>query len=310
MFAGTKLGRIFSAVVASLFAACSGTSRDATLVLSLSSDAAISDPNAPALGVQLTIGGHAAWFVFDTGAGAHTLASWFVDRAGLQLESADGLTAQDATGTEVAVQRIPAQHAESLDGHRFVVADAIVARFPPHFEEAAVGGLLNPQLLATPERATVLDLRSSELRAEPYAQAVRRLGAVPVASEDLELCTQAEAPVPNLLYALRVRSQNGEAWLKLDTGANITVFRAGSPITQGLPLESGGETMGVAGRRQPYQLAREVRLSFVGHETTLNAHVVESTAEGCGKDGLLGLDALSSCALILGPDSLAFACDP
>lgn len=44
------------------------------LVIPLSAGANLSDPDAPPLAVRLSINGKDAWFVFDTGAGTHSLA--------------------------------------------------------------------------------------------------------------------------------------------------------------------------------------------------------------------------------------------
>lgn len=172
-----------------------------------------------------------------------------------------------------------------------------------------MGGLLNPQLLAGEGQAAVLDLRVPELRIERFDAALRRVGARTVADDQIQICTEADAPVPNLVYAVRVTARDEEAWLGLDTGAGETTIIAGSPLVRGLPLEPGGEAMGVAGQPRSYSVARNLVLSFADSRATVDAQVVETTHGGCGPDGLLGRDALRRCVLVLNRESLAIACE-
>jgi hypothetical protein len=101
------------------------------------------------LGMRLTFNDRTAWFMFDTGAGAHTLASWFVDAAGMAVDDSlvAGVQASDATGAAVDLRAVHGEIGWLPDGNSLVLESAIVADFPPEFQRAEVGGLINPQLL-------------------------------------------------------------------------------------------------------------------------------------------------------------------
>ncbi len=129
-----------------------------------------------------------------------------------------------------------------------------------------------------------------------------------VSAEEVEVCVEDDAPVANLIYAVKVRRDGRQGWLQLDTGAGTTSIGASSPLVEGLSLEEGGRTMGGGGRARPYSLARGVTLSVAGHRATVDAQVVESTQGGCGPDGVLGRDVLGNCGLVLGDSSVAIAC--
>lgn len=91
----------------------------------------------PVLSVELTFGERTAWFMFDTGAGAHTLARWFVDAAGMTIDAdapAD-LSARDVTGQTVQLQVVREPVGRLPDGGELALGSTIVADFPPHFEE-------------------------------------------------------------------------------------------------------------------------------------------------------------------------------
>jgi hypothetical protein len=286
--------------------ACGGRQDPPQLVIPLS---ALAD--SLGIGVRLAIDGETAWFVVDTGAGAHMFARWFVDRAALPVDSSfTDLSARDATGTVVQVHVVHGLVGQLESGDSLPIGAAVVAQFPPFFESAQVGGALNPQLSASEASALVLDLRVPEMRIEPFDRAVRRLGATILSEDDLEVCVITAAPIPNRLYALRVKVGEREGWMQLDTGADATSVSQVSALVEGLTLEPGGVAMGVAGQPREYLVARDIMLAFGGHTVVTSAHVVERSGEICGPDGLLGLHAVERCALVLGSEALALACSP
>ena len=264
------------------------------------------------LAVRVTFNGHAAWFMFDTGAGVHTLARWFVDAAGIPAADSlsEGLRAFDATGQPVEIRVVQRQTGRLPNGRSLLLESAIVADFPPEIRGSEVGGLLNPQLLASTDEAVVLDLRVAELRIEPFDDGVRRVGAHVLASDQFKRCVDEETSIPNLLFSVLVSAgDENNGWLQLDTGARLTSIATSSRLLDGLEPIPGGETMGIAGRSQTYSTAPNLTISFGDHRATVDAQVVERTHGGCGPDGLLGRDALGNCVLVLGRDSVAIACD-
>lgn len=303
--------RSYLVVLAGLLLVCTGHPEPPPLVVPLSRGAAISNTESPAIAARLTFNGRTAWFVFDTGAGAHTLAEWFVDAAGMQTEEGfEGLSARDSGGNPVNLRVVRDQVGELHGGQALHLPMAIVARFPEAFEAADLAGLLNPQLLAGERNAVVLDLRRSELRIEPFDGATDRLGAHRVSEDAVEICTSEDVTIPNRVFALLVQVDGKEGWLTLDTGADVTSLTRVSPVLEGVALEPGGQTMGIAGQAQAYQVARGLPLTFAGHRATTDVQVVESGAGSCGADGLLGLDAIGSCAFVFGQQELAMACRP
>ena len=218
------------------------------------------------LGVRLTFGDRTAWFMFDTGAGTHGLARWFVEAAGLEIDDSlvVGVPVLDGTGAPVEVRAMQRQVGWLPDGDSLVIESAVVAEFAPYFQQAEVGGLLNPQLLAGDGQATVLDLRVPELRIEPWDDALHRVGASVVADNQIRICTDTDTPLSNQQYAVLVAARGSEAWLVLDTGAGRTKINAESALVRGLTLEPGGEVMGVTGRPQGYSVARDLMISFGG----------------------------------------------
>jgi hypothetical protein len=301
--------RILSVVLLCSVAACGSRHGSPAGEMPLADHTALSELDGFGIATRLSFNGRSAWFIIDTGAGVHTFAHWFVEAAELPLDRpSGGISVRDATGTPVNLRMVRNLTGFLGGGAKLALPAVTVANFPPEFEEVGIGGLLNPQLLAPVDGAVVLDLRTSEIRIEPFDAAVHRLGARAVPANELRVCRSTAMDVPNLLFALLVRANGEEGWLHLDTGAMTTKLAAQSSLARDLVLHEGGKSMGIAGQLQEYRRVRDLTLAFGGHEAKIDADVAASTGEGCGPDGLLGLDAVGRCAIVMSPDQLALAC--
>jgi hypothetical protein len=259
---------------------------------------------------RLTVNGQTAWFLIDTGAGVHVLASWFAAAARLQADSSLDETVRGADSTG---RMVPFRGIRSVTGLLETSAElrlpfVAIADFPGDFERSEVGGILSPQLLAASGLSAALDLRVPELRFEPFDDAVDRLAAARIPRSRVQICGSLRDSVPNLVFAVPVSSANGDGTLLLDSGATSTKLVARSPLIAGMRLEAGGKTTGLAGERQEFSIARGLRLGFAGYEATVDSQVAGMGDASCGADGLLGLDALRECAIVLGSRDVALAC--
>lgn len=94
------------------------------------------------ISAPVTFNGQTAVFAFDTGAGAHTFARWFIDAADLPIDSSfAGLSARDATGAPVQLMVVHELVGHLEGGEILPVGTAVVADFPPSFESDEIGGL-------------------------------------------------------------------------------------------------------------------------------------------------------------------------
>jgi len=95
----------------------------------------------------------------------------------------------------------------------------------------------------------------------------------------------------------------------VDTGATGTIFSDKSKIVLaiGRGSEPGPRSEGVGGEASG-RMVRDVQLLRGGRIVTLNPSIGE-VSERCGVLGILGMDALHSCSLILGEEEMVFSCD-
>ncbi len=273
-------------------------------------DVTLATADFPNPAARLTFNGKTAWFLFDTGAGVHILAAWFVRAAGLTVDDslAGVVSGVDSTGQAMPFRAVRGQVGQLEDGGLVALELAAVTDFAPAFEQFEIGGVISPQLLAGPGRAAALDLRVPELWLEPFQDAVRRLGAVRLPRQRVRFCGSLDEPIPNLVFAIPVTVSRRQGVLLLDSGAKVTKLVANSALIRGVRLERGGETTGISGTPQPYSVARSLRIAFADSNVTVDSRVADTSNRPCGADGLLGLDAIGRCALVLAQKDLAIRC--
>jgi hypothetical protein len=278
--------------------------------ISLRYDRALVAADFPNPAARLTINGRSAWFLFDTGAGVHVLASWYAAAAGLAVDQEVGpvVRGSDSTGRALKFRHVRNATARLDDGSLVILRQTAVSDFPPDFERSKIGGVISPQLLAGRGEAAALDLRIPELRIERFDDALRRLGARRLLRDQVRFCGSADAEIANLLYAVRVAVGQREGTLVLDTGAKVTAVRAKSGLARGLRRAPGGTTTGISGRPHAYSVARRSTVAFAGYRRTLDVRLTDAKAAACGSDGLLGVDAVGGCALVLGREDAAITC--
>lgn len=183
-----------------------------------------------------------------------------------------------------------------------------MADLPSEFRQFEIGGLPNPQLLVGEGRAAALDLRVPELRIESFDQAVQRLGARALPRNQVQVCGSTKDPVPNLLFAITVSAGGRKGMLLVGSGACVTKLVKNSALLRGVRLAPGGQTTGLAGKPQPFRLARGLEMEFGDYRARVDARVVDKPHGRCGADGILGLDALAGCAVVFSDRDLAITC--
>jgi hypothetical protein len=278
------------------------TSAPATpAAIELQYDEKLSAIGFPSPLLRAAIHGHTAWFIIDTGASVHTLATWFATEAKLVPRATEATT----TGSTGAKTPVKAVYGESMhiDGRAvdLQLREAILVDFPPIFRDQRIGGLLSPQLLAPAGMAAILDLHAPRLS----------FGSPPVDSPGTRVCRNQDSPFTNRLYAAQVTVGSLQSSMLIDTGATGSVALPLSRLAHALSdrASEAGKTQGVGGQATVTRKVPGVTLQFGGGEATVSL-TIGGAASACAPDGLLGMDALRQCRLVLGESTFAWYCQP
>jgi Aspartyl protease len=287
------------------------SARDSGRSLPIFYDPALAVQGFPSPLLKARIAGHEAIFIVDSGASANVFADWYVEVAGIPAVRSDS-AAVDNAGKAASEQLVHRLQGRWSDGQRFGLNEAIVVAFPPLFKSLHFGGLVSPQLLAPPGMAAVLDLRVPSLRFVPFARArsdLQRSKAPTVQLDLTQPCRDADSKLMNRTYVAPAMAAGVTDLMLVDTGATGTTFSDRSRIAQAIGSGSapGPRSEGVGGEAGG-RIVRNVQLRRGGGIVTLNPSVGE-VSERCGVHGILGMDALRSCLLILGEKEMAFSCD-
>ena len=273
-------------------------------------DSALAAKGFPSPLVIARIAGHEALFIMDSGASVNVLAEWYAKVAKVRTTTTSGSTATGSGGQTTAIQTAHRLQGRWSNGQRFTLKEAIVVAFPPLFETLHLGGLVSPQLLAPVGTAAVLDLKIPSLKFVPFARAMSDLHLSQAIKVPQRVCRNPDSQFVNRLYLAPVTTAGVTDLMLVDTGATKTIFSADSNIARVIATNSelGPRSEGLGGEVTGRRIVRDVQLLRGGKAVALNPSIGAVSAS-CDAKGLLGMDALRSCLLILGKDEMAFSCE-
>ncbi|MBS2020606.1 MAG: aspartyl protease family protein [Deltaproteobacteria bacterium] len=267
--------------------------------------------------VSGTIAGQKVRMMLDTGANSHIVAGWFMRKAGLAgKKQSDGGT--DHSGTAIETYRIDKPDI-TIDQWGSVGASLVVAtEVPKEIEKLGIAAFLSPQALASASDAAVLDLAKPELRAMPWDDAMAELaqresaGGARLLTTGTRLCEQESGAIHLLSYVVPIAIESERVWLLLDTGAQFTDVFATSPVGKKLAPRSvaGKEALFTAAGKTTTRVieAAEVRSGSFAVKTDVDL-IPGGADPWCARDGVVAMDLLRACTLVLGKGRLEGTCD-
>jgi predicted aspartyl protease len=290
-----------------LAAATVSVPRAADHVIALSYSADLVALGFPSPLLRATVNGESVWFVVDTGASVHAVAKWLTTAAHVGTHDSK-TTLRGSTGATTQAREAGPINLTLRDGSVLSLQEAAVVDFPPVFAEQRIGGLISPQQLTTDGQAVVLNLRTPSLTFAPFDGAVGALGIpATTALAGTHACSN-EGAMPGRSYGAGVTIAGIPADMTVDTGATST-FVASSRVSRALAARAtqNGQVQGVGGEVQSARTVAGVTIVRAGSARKADL-ILGGTSEGCGVDGLLGMDLLRGCTLALSDKTMAWSC--
>jgi hypothetical protein len=264
--------------------------------------------------VDGTVNGRRVQLMLDTGASLSVIAGWLARALRLDVRPVASLL-RDSVGATVKTQLARDVNVVITGWGRVAEHDMLVAELPPFFEQANVGVILSPQQLAPAGDAVVLDLRHGRLTAAPSIDAIlsfeRDTGRL-LSSPWVRGCAAAGSLLPNVKFVVPATLDGHIALLELDTGAETSRARSASKAGEalGARAQSAGIAAGVGGSTST-QVARNTTITVGDVVAKTDVKLVTGDDElACPSDGLLGMDVLQRCTLVLTRLQAFVRCDP
>lgn len=265
--------------------------------------------------VKATLAGQPTLFLVDTGANVHVVAGWLARKLGLPMKKL-GDVGSDHVGKVITTWRVEAQAAAlALEGWGPVTTNGlVVTEIPEAIEKMGIGGILCPQRLADEGDAVLLDLYRGELRSAWWDVAERDLvgrGSALVVADAQRACQEADGGETGLGYVLPATIEGHAVSLLLDTGAYRSDVFVGSGVGQKLLPRSvpDAEPVYAASGRLVTRKLKDARIVTGEFSAVGDVGLVQGAADGaCPRDGVLAMDVLRACALLLGRTRMAGVC--
>jgi hypothetical protein len=251
----------------------------------------------------------------DTGANSHVVASWVARKLGLSMRAL-GEVGSDHTGRAVS--------AYAIDAVRIVIdgwgplgdGPVLVTDVPEPIARIGIGAFASPQWLEQEGDALVLDLAAGEMREARWDDAARELDGLSgreIASSGVRLCRDSASAIPGLEFVVSAQVDGRPVDLLLDTGAYRTDVLSGSPAGRALAVRAkpSSEQMYAASGLVRTSVVRSARVRVGDWSLTRDVDVVPGVPDpACPRDGVVSMDILESCTLLLGRTRLRGRCGP
>jgi predicted aspartyl protease len=265
--------------------------------------------------VHGTVNGEGVWMLVDTGANSHVIASWVARKAGMPMRAL-GDVGSDHTGRAVTAYTVEHPRVAIDEWGALAEGPMLVTDVPEPIARIGIGAFVSPQQLAVAGDAVVLDLPGHEMRSAPWDEAAKTLEALPgheIAPNGVRLCEDTASAIKGLAFVLPASIDGHGVDLLLDTGAHrtdlLTTSKAGKLLAG--RARPSKEQMYAASGLVRTSLVRAAAVKIGEWSMTTDIDLVPGVADPvCPRDGVVSMDALASCTLVLARKGLRGRCGP
>ncbi|MDB5216817.1 MAG: hypothetical protein JWO86_4744 [Myxococcaceae bacterium] len=261
-----------------------------------------------------TIAGQPVLMLVDTGANSHVIAGWLARKLGLSMKKL-GDVGTDHVGKTIATFRVEKPELAIDDWGPLVPMPVLATDVPEVIEKLGIGAFISPQRLVEEGDSVVLDLAKGELRPAWWDEAHYELSAlgVPLVLGEARACEETEGPIKGLAYVLPATVESQRVDLLLDTGAQHSDVFTTSIAGQRLAAQStvNKEPMYTASGKISARKLKGARVAAGGFAVSTDVDLIAGAADSsCPRDGVLAMDVLRSCMLLLGRQRIYGRCLP
>lgn len=266
--------------------------------------------------VSGTIAGQPVLMLVDTGANSHVIAGWMARKLGIPLKKL-GDVGTDHVGKTIATYRIDKADI-ALEGWGPLSTTTVLAtEVPEVIEKLGIGAFISPQRLVEEGDSVILDLVKGEIRAAWWDEAHYELSEsgtpLVLGSDQGRVCEETEGPVHGLAFVVPASVDAQRVDLLVDTGAQHSDIFTTSAAGQKLAVASvnNKEPMYTASGKISARKLRGAKVGAGNVRIVTDVDVIQGSSDpSCPRDGVLAMDVLRTCTLLLGRAKIFGRCAP
>ncbi len=259
--------------------------------------------------VHGSVAGVGTLILVDTGANSHVIAGWLARKAQLTTLRL-GEHGVDHAGRQIETRRAthPQVHVDNwgdLPDEPILVTD-----MPDAVAKLGIGAFISPQQLTSDDVSIVLDFPHEEMREVRRGDAVDASGNA-LALDPPHACIDETSDVKGLLFVVGAKVEGTDAQLLLDTGAHHSdMFASNKPGKAILPRsEPRGEAVYAASGKVSPRTVHNAKLQVGALEVSRDFDLIPGQQdEFCPRDGVLAMDVLKQCVLVLERHTVTGTC--
>ena len=262
-----------------------------------------------------TIAGQPVTMLVDTGANSHIIAGWFAKKFNLPMKKL-GEGGTDHVGKTIATYRIEKPDM-AIDGWGALANGPVIATdVPDVIEKLGIGAFISPQRLLEEGDSVVLDLAGGAIHSAYWDDAQYELSAAGtpfIGAEEARACDEADGPIRVLAFVVPATVESQKVSLLVDTGAQHSDVFTSSAAGQRLASQSivNKEPMYTASGKISARKLRGAKVAAGSHVVTTDVDLIGGSSDtSCPRDGVLAMDFLRTCTLLLGQKRLYGRCAP
>jgi predicted aspartyl protease len=263
--------------------------------------------------VSGTIAGHPVLMLLDTGANSHVIAGWFARKLAVPMKKL-GDIGTDHVGKAISTYRIEKLDIAIDEWGKLSTTTVLATEVPDVIEKLGIAAFISPQHLEEEGDAVVVDLAKAELRSAWWDQAHAELadtGAILVEPEHASTCQENDGPVKGLAFVVPAVVDTHKVHLLVDTGAQHSDVFVSTAAGQKLVGQSlaNKEPMYTASGKVSGRKLTSAHVSAGTFAITTDVDLIQGNADAsCPRDGVLAMDVLRSCTLLLGRSKMLGRC--
>ncbi len=262
--------------------------------------------------VHGTVAGVPTLILVDTGANVHIISGWLARKAQLTTTSF-GDTGVDHAGKSIIMRRAPHPHVHIDNWGDLADEPVLVTDVPDAITSLGIGAFLSPQQLATEDASIVLDFQKSEMRQMRRGEALETTSGNALALDPPRTCLdQQDSPLQGLAFVLHVQVEGQATDLRLDTGAHHSDLLLGSKTGKALisRSEPSDESVYAASGKVTPRTVKNAQLRIGALEITRDINLIPGKEDDfCPRDGVLAMDVLKKCVLVLDRHTVSGLCN-